>query len=117
MLESVSGNPNREKGRKLENLIFLHLRKKYSEIYYFDRKDKGECDFITTNRSNIKEIIQVCYELTPDNLNRELNGLAEAMHFFNFNKAVIVTFDQKDKITYKDFDISVVPAHEFLTGL
>lgn len=33
-------------GRRLENLIFLHLRKKYKQIFYY--KDRVECDFERT---------------------------------------------------------------------
>lgn len=113
MLDSVSGTPQRDKGRKLENLIYLHLRRKFKEIYYFDHKDKGECDFITFKRGSVQNIIQVCYELTPDNTERELKGIYEAMNFFNHNTATIVTLNQKDQITYKNCEIQLVPASEF----
>ena len=38
-------------GRRLENLIFLHLRRKYKHIFYY--KDKGECDFITMEKNTV----------------------------------------------------------------
>jgi len=37
-----------DNGRLLENLVFLHLRRSYSEIYYFS--EKKECDFIVFNK-------------------------------------------------------------------
>jgi Predicted ATPase (AAA+ superfamily) len=37
---SVSTSDNM--GRRLENLIFLHLRRKYKQVFYY--KDRGECD-------------------------------------------------------------------------
>jgi uncharacterized protein len=99
-------------GRKLENLIFLHLRRKYTEIYYFD--EKGECDFVAMKNGVVVELIQVCYELTPDNIKRELNGLIKAMKFFSFQKGVIVTFNNSDLLHQDDFEIEVIPAHTFL---
>ena len=42
-------------GRRLENLIFLHLRKKYKQIFYY--KDRGECDFIAMEKYNYPRIL------------------------------------------------------------
>ncbi len=114
MLECVSPKPNQDKGRKLENLIFLHLRRKYKEIYYLDHKAKGECDFLAIKRGAVQEIIQVCHELTSDNLEREVKGLTEAMSFLDFHKGVIVTHSQKDKIIHDKVEIEVIPAYEYL---
>ena len=99
-------------GRKLENLVFLHLRKKYTELYYFD--EKGECDFVAMKNGQVMELVQVCYELTADNLQRELNGLLAAMQFFGQQKATIVTFAGADHIVKEGFTIEVVPAYQFL---
>jgi predicted AAA+ superfamily ATPase len=44
-------------GNKFENLVFLHLRRKCSEIYYFD--EKGECDFVVFKQGKLIELIQV----------------------------------------------------------
>ncbi len=99
-------------GRKLENLVFLHLRKKYAELYYFD--EKGECDFVAMKNGQVMELVQVCYELTADNLQRELNGLLAAMRFFGQQKATIVTFAGADLIVKEGFTIEVVPAYQFL---
>ena len=57
----------------LENQVFLHLRRKYKELFYF--KEKNECDFIIKEKGKITQAIQVCYELNEDNNEREINGL------------------------------------------
>jgi uncharacterized protein len=74
MAEVISNTMTEDAGRKLENLVFLHLRRKYKELYYYD--DKGECDFVVMSRGKVAELIQVCYELTPDNLEREVMGVS-----------------------------------------
>jgi len=112
MLDIVSNNPTDDKGHKLENVVYLHLRRKYKELYYFD--DKGECDFIAMKNGMVKELIQVSYRLTPDNLDREVNGLKKAMQFFNINKGQIVTLKDKDSITEKEGVIEIIPAYEYL---
>jgi hypothetical protein len=112
LAQVVSNVLTEDIGRKLENLIFLHLRRKYTEIYYFDEKE--ECDFVAMKNGQVVELVQVCYELTPDNLKRELNGLIKAMKFFSFKKGVIVTFNNSDLLHQDDFEIEVIPAHTFL---
>ncbi|OFX40884.1 MAG: AAA family ATPase [Bacteroidetes bacterium GWA2_32_17] len=112
LVNFISNTLTEDTGRKLENLIFLHLRRKYTELYYFD--EKGECDFVAMKNGNVKEILQVCYELTSDNLKRELNGLLLAMKFFNMQKATMVTFNNTDIIKQEDFEIDVIPAWKWL---
>jgi predicted AAA+ superfamily ATPase len=51
MVKSVSTNLTEDVGRKLENMIFLNLRTKYKEIFYFDMQ--GECDFICFKNNKI----------------------------------------------------------------
>ena len=34
LIELISNNLTEDIGRKLENLIYLHLRKKYNELFY-----------------------------------------------------------------------------------
>jgi predicted AAA+ superfamily ATPase len=112
LADAVSNSLTEDTGRKLENLIYLHLRRKYTELYYFD--DKGECDFVAMKHGKIAELVQVCFELTPDNLKRELKGLLQAMRFFKRPKAFIVTFDNTDLIKEDGFEIEVIPAYKYL---
>lgn len=99
-------------GQRFENLIYLHLRRKYSEIYYF--KDKGECDFVAQNRGKIEKLVQVCYQIDDLNFQREYSGLVEAMKFFQINEGVIVTLSQKDVFEKDGYTVKLIPAHEFL---
>ena len=100
-------------GHKLENLIFLHLRRKYNEIYY--NKGKGECDFITVDKGVINQAIQVCYEIDHVNQQREVNGLVEALQRFNLHEGTIITHHQEDMIRIDDYTIHIIPAHKYLT--
>lgn len=113
LVNVISNSMTDDSGRKLENLIFLHLRRKYTELFYFD--EKGECDFVAMKNGVVARLVQVCYELTPDNLKREVNGLLRAMRFFNQHEAVIVTFANTDVFEQDGFVIKVVPAYTYLT--
>lgn len=103
-----------ERGRRLENLVYLHFRRKGNEISYF--QDKKECDFVISKNGKVEELVQVCYELHQDNLQREIDGLKEAMDFFKMKKAKIVTLNQEDLYTIDDKEIQVVSARRLLIG-
>jgi predicted AAA+ superfamily ATPase len=112
LIKVNSGSFTDDTGRILENLVYLHLRRKYREIYYFS--EKGECDFLVFNKGAIQDIMQVCFNLNADNLDRELNGLWEAMTFFSKTNGQIITFNQKDHFEKDGMSIDAIPCHEFL---
>ena len=98
-------------GRRLENLIFLHLRRKYKHIFYY--KDKGECDFITMEKNTVKEAIQVCLTINDENFDREFNGLLGAMQNLGLKEGYIVTLNQSDLFEKEDMTIKMLPVHDF----
>lgn len=85
---------SRDKGRMLENIVFLELRRKFGEIFYY--AGEGECDFIV--KDGKLQAIQVCYELNDENEKREINGLKEAMKELNIKEGVLLTLNQEDEI-------------------
>jgi predicted AAA+ superfamily ATPase len=101
-----------ENGRRIENAVYLHLRTEHRELYYFH--EKKECDFVVFEKGQPKELIQVCYDLTADNLERETSGLLAAMDYFNMPLGKIVTLKQKDSFKKDGKKIDVVPLNEFL---
>jgi len=103
-----------DRGRKLENVVFIYLRSQFNEIFYF--LEKNECDFIVMKRSGKPQAIQVCYSLGKDNLDRELGGLYKAMNSLGIKEGVIVTLNQKDKFTANGLTANIIPAYEFLSS-
>jgi hypothetical protein len=51
--------------------------------------------------------------LDKGNYSREVNGILEALKFFDLPQGIIVTANQSDQITIEDKLIRVVPATEF----
>jgi len=105
-VNSVSFSANR--GRMLENAVFLDLRRDGKNIFYF--KGDKECDFLVKEENKITQAIQVCYNLTEENKNRELDGLIEALEAFDLPEGLILTFNQQDTLKIGDKLIHVVPA-------
>lgn len=103
-------SPN--EGHILENLIYLHLRRMKKEIYYF--QGNGECDFVTTKRGMPDELYQVCTELNSLNIQRETNGLFEAMEYFDKDMAYIITQNQTDVFKKDNLTIKAIPAWQWM---
>ncbi len=107
---SVSGSPDR--GRLLENTVYLQLRRLGYEIWYF--KGKRECDFICRNDKKVFSAIQVSWQLEQQNEKREIEGLLEAMNQLNLSEGTIITFDQEDKIVKEGKTIRLIPGWKWM---
>lgn len=112
MLSLISPANN---GRKLENVIYLFYRSKSFEMYYFN--ENLECDFVVFDSDGKKHLTQVCWEFTPLNKDRKINGLNAAMKFFKSDEGKIITFDQEDEIKTGYGNIHIVPVWKFLLGM
>ena len=95
-------------GRMFENAVYLQLRRKFKEMYYF--REKGECDFVVKEQDKITHAIQVCLELNAENMAREVNGLIEALHFFNLETGYIITINQEDELIKDGKKVLLIPA-------
>jgi predicted AAA+ superfamily ATPase len=112
--QNLGFNFSKNAGHFLENTVYLHLRRKYRDIFYFNR-NRTECDFVVMKNEKPEQVLQVAYELTPGNRTREICGLTAAMDFFQTGNGVIITFDQHDAFMHDGKRIEVLPAWEFLT--
>lgn len=112
MVSANSRSFSEDQGRKFENMVFLHFRRKYQEIYYFF--EVQECDFVVCDRSGLIELVQACVELNSDNQNRELGGLWEAMKFFDKKEALMVTIAQEDEFQEEERKIFVIPFYKLM---
>jgi predicted AAA+ superfamily ATPase len=102
---------SKDKGRILENAVYIYLRNNGVKMYYF--KEKNECDFVLFDKEKCTKALQVCYEINGDNKTREINGLLEAMLFFNLNEGFIITQNQKDTLKIEEKTIYLIPAFEY----
>jgi uncharacterized protein len=100
------------KGRLLENVVFIELKRRGCELYYFS--EKLECDFLVKENLLIIEAIQVTYSLNSDNYTREMGGLREAMQSFNIPKGTLIVFDDNKYPAELPEGVSVIQAYEWL---
>ena len=81
-------------------------------MYFF--KNASECDFVIENHGKVISAIQVCYDLSPENRERELDGLAEAMHTLMAGQGMILTYHQEETIIRDGRTVQVLPVWKWL---
>jgi len=101
-----------DRGRMLENAVYMHLRQHHGAVFYF--KGRGECDFAVFDNQRCTMVVQVCDELHRDNRDREVNGLLEAMEALGMTEGLIVTREQEDELRTAGKVVKVVAAGSFL---
>lgn len=107
----ISTRVTKDKGWFLENLVCNNL-KILGNIFYFS--EKNECDFIIEKNSAIISAIQVCWNISQTNKERELNGLLEAMKKYNLDTGLILTYDNEEILKKGKKVIKVMPVWKWL---
>ena len=101
----------KDNGWLLENLVFTALKSRGTVFYYSNR---NECDFIIVQNNKVKEAIQVCWNLTQTNQEREVNGLIEVLDKFKLKHGLVLTNDQEDELKVKGKKVAVKPVWKWL---
>ncbi|HMA83753.1 MAG TPA: ATP-binding protein [Candidatus Thermoplasmatota archaeon] len=107
-LRPISTRLTKNKGKILENIIFIHL-KHDGKVFTFETK-KGECDFIQIKSNQVTQAIQVTWELTEKNERREIQGLLSALKEFDLNSGTIITYDIEKETVIDGKKIVIIPA-------
>lgn len=94
-------------GRLLENIIYLELRRKGCEIFYFE--DKQECDFIAKTENNKLLPIQSTFELNEKNEEREIGGVIEACNHLGTDEGMILTYDEEKELVTDGIHVRLIP--------
>ncbi len=101
-----------DKGKLLENLVAIELKRRNKDIFYYS--EKNECDFLIREANKIEGAIQVTYELNENDKEREIAGLMEALNKFKLKEGLIITFDQEDKVEVEGKTIWLLPVWKWL---
>jgi uncharacterized protein len=112
---AVSFKFSEDEGRLAENLVFIELKRKLKEIYYW--KGKGEVDFVIKNKDNSVDLINVCYNNEiPE---REVNSINEFIvkHLnTKINNKIIITKDLEKEEKIDERIIKYIPLWKWLMG-
>ncbi|WP_197080331.1 ATP-binding protein [Methanosarcina siciliae] len=107
----ISFKFSRDRGKMLENLVFLELKRRNLELYY--HRARQECDFIVTENERPVGAIQVTMVLNG-NREREYGGLLEALEAYDLDRGLILTEGEEFEEIVKDKKIIVRPIWKWL---
>lgn len=105
---AVSLRFSEDEGRLAENLVFIELKRRRCESYYW--KNTKEVDFIIKEKNNKLTAINVCYSDVVDE--REIKGLKEFEKEFksSIDELIILTKNVEEK---KE-DVTLIPLWKWL---
>jgi uncharacterized protein len=97
LAKQVGFRLSEDRGRMLENIVYLELLRREKEIYCY--QEKKECDFIIKSNNEITCAIQVTVSTAhPSTRQREINGLLMAMQTFNLDEGYILTESEEEAL-------------------
>ena len=103
-------------GKQLENTVYLELirRKGHNaELSYFS--GSGECDFVVSERDEVKRLIQVTWEMSDaETRKREFSGILEAAKATGCRDLTIITRDEEGEEIRDGLNVKIVPVCHFL---
>ena len=104
-----------DKGRLLENLVFMELTRRNKDISYYQNSLKEEVDFLVKEGKKVKQLIQVCYDLSNFmTLDREIRVLIKASKEFECNNLVIISLDEEREEKVNGRVIKIIPVWKWL---
>lgn len=114
IIKRIGFNATENNGMFLENLVFIELKRRGWDVYYY--ADKKECDFVVRKGLHISDAYQVTLKMdSPQTREREIAGVREAMQAYSLSKGYILTFEGKETINFDDGTIvEVVPVWEWI---
>ena len=95
-------------GKLLENFVFLELRKRHDEVWFYRTRQNLEVDFYIPAQ---KLLYQVSHDITNEKTRlREIRSLSSAMQEVKIKNSFLLTTGQETVITDPAGTIHVIPA-------
>ena len=100
------------KGRQLENMVFLELiRRGYKiedTLFYYHTKNDREIDFVLREGGKVSCLMQVSYDISNSKTReREVKALEEASRELKCANLQLITWDTEAVIDYKDCTVKI----------
>lgn len=112
---AISMGFSEDRGKVLENIVFLNFLQKGNEVYYWKDKQGYEVDFIVVEGGKVTGVYQVSYSVREARTKtRETNALIRALICFDLKEGTIITENQEMEETLKGFRIRYMPVWKFL---
>jgi len=108
LLIAVSHRFSSDRGKLLENAVFLDLRRRGCEMYRL--MDKKEVDFLIQKGTAPRALINVCSDVSDaDTKKREVDFLRIAMRRFDLDRGLVVTLSHSETMPVAEGVIEFLP--------
>ncbi|MCL4512425.1 MAG: AAA family ATPase [Candidatus Eremiobacteraeota bacterium] len=115
LAEWVSFKFSEDKGRMLENVVFLQIKRMQKEIYYYKTRNHLEIDFMIREKNKIQNLIQVSWTLEDIKVkDREVKSLVEGMKELKIEEGLILTYEEEGEIQLGKYKITIKPVYRWL---
>jgi predicted AAA+ superfamily ATPase len=112
LLNSVGFSFSPNTGRMLENLVFLALRRKTNEIYYYTSAEGHEVDFYLPKQGSLYQVSQDLHQ--PNTYEREVRSLLEAMKALKVSSGTILTKVSGEVVKEDGYEIQITRVLDWL---
>ena len=104
------------KGKILENLVFLQLRRSAPSVFYYRTAGGEEVDFLVKSQKDVR-LFQVCHDIhNLDVFTREKKALFSGMRELGLKRGTVITENDKRTETQGGLTLDILPAWEWLLG-
>lgn len=115
LIGAISSNFSPNTGRAIENIVFLELKKRQNEVYFYTDANGKEVDFVVKKWLKANELIQVCLNLEDENVKkREVDVLLIASEELKCKNLSIITWDDEKEEKVKGKIIKYIPLWKWL---
>lgn len=106
---------SQDTGRLAETVVFLEIKRRNDEVYYWKSNDGYEVDFVVKSGQKITELIQVSWNVNDEAVQmREERALWCAMEELDVDSGIILTEDYERSLEKNGKVIKYVPMWKWL---
>ena len=115
MVHATAFGLSENTGHAIENMVFLELKRRGKEIFYYRTANGLEVDFAVREGNRLTELIQVTRDMKVEKTRgRELKALLKAMDETGLASGTIITYEDEEEITAEGKTVRIIPAYRYL---
>jgi predicted AAA+ superfamily ATPase len=113
--DAVGFHSSPNTGRALETLVFLDMKRRGLDFYYWKSKRGKEVDFVVRKGRKVEEAVQVSLSLKGSGtMDREMDGLKSAQEELGAKHLFLITDDEEREIKEGSLRVQVIPLWKWL---
>jgi predicted AAA+ superfamily ATPase len=113
---AVSFRFSKDIGWLYENTVAIELIKRHNRenIFYWKKARKGEVDFVVREGTEVKQLIQVCFDYNDETKKRELKGLISGSKQLECNNLLLLAAEAEGQETIEGRKVAIIPLWRWL---